>query len=92
MLTKQLKMITTRPQDNVCSILVFVHTKSFMIKILSQLEALVATLSEAVGEGNEVDQTEANFNAISNTLANITSFITGSNVMINETVSGSVWI
>ena len=60
---------------------------SFMIILLLQLEALVSTLSEAVDEGNEVDQTKANFNVISNTLANITSFITESNVMINETVS-----
>ena len=47
----------------------------------------MSVLSEVVGEGGEVDQTEANFNIISNTLANVTSFVTESNAMINETVS-----
>ena len=65
-----------------------------MIILCSQLlnvriEDLVATLSEVVNEGSEVDQTETNFNTISNTLANITSsFVTDSNTTINETVSG----
>ena len=66
---------------------------SFIITLYSQLisgmiEDLVAVLSEAVGIGNEVDQTETNFNVISNTLANVTSFIAEYNAMINETVSG----
>ena len=47
----------------------------------------MSVLSEVVGEGGEVDQTEANFNSISNTLANVTRFVTDSNAMINETVS-----
>lgn len=53
-----------------------------------RIEDLVAILSEAVNEGSEIDQTEINFNTISNTLANVTSFVTGSNTIINETVSG----
>ena len=55
--------------------------------ISGRIEDLVAVLSEAVGNGNEVDQTETNFNVISNTLANVTSFVAESNAMINETVS-----
>ena len=47
----------------------------------------MSVLSEVVGEGGEVDQTEANFNIISNTIANVTSFVTESNATINETVS-----
>ena len=47
----------------------------------------MSDLSEVVGEGGEVDQTEANFNIISNIIANVTRFITESNVMINEVVS-----
>ena len=53
-----------------------------------RIEDLVAILSEAVNEGSEIDQTEINFNTISNTLANVTSFVTGSNTIINETVNG----
>ena len=48
----------------------------------------MAILSEVVNEGSEIDQTEINFNTISNTLANVTSFVTNSNTIINETVSG----
>jgi hypothetical protein len=48
----------------------------------------VADLSEVVNEGNEVDQTEMNFNIISNLLANVTSFVNDSNAMISEPVSG----
>lgn len=64
-----------------------------MIILCSQLlnvriEDLVAILSEVVNEGSEIDQTEINFNTISNTLANVTSFVTDSNTTINETVSG----
>ena len=64
-----------------------------MITLYSQLlnvriEDLVAMLSEVVNEGSEIDQTEINFNTISNTLANVTSFVTDSNTIINETVSG----
>ena len=47
----------------------------------------MSDLSEVVGEGGEVDQTEANFNIISNIIANVTRFITESNAMINEVVS-----
>ena len=69
------------------------HTHNIMITLYSQLlnvriEDLVAILSEVVNEGSEIDQTEINFNTISNTLANVTSFVTGSNTIINETVSG----
>ena len=64
-----------------------------MITLYSQvlnvrIEDLVAVLSEAVNEGSEIDQTEINFNTISDTLANVTSFVTDSNTIINETVSG----
>jgi hypothetical protein len=48
----------------------------------------VADLSEVINEGNEVDQTEMNFNVVSNLLTNVTNFVTDSNVMINEPVSG----
>lgn len=65
----------------------FPHSRSYYLQLTNvRIEDLVAVLSEAVGEGNEVDQTEGNFNAISNTLANVTSFIAESNAMINETV------
>lgn len=95
-LAEELEMITMIAQD-VCiriksSYGIPLYTDSFTIILYSQLisgriEDLVAVLSEAVGNGNEVDQTETNFNVISNTLSNVTSFVAESNAMINETVS-----
>ena len=105
-LAEELEMITMTAQDVCISINssygILLYTHSFMITLYSQLisgriEDLVAVLSEAVGNGNEVDQTEANFNVISNTLANVTSFVAESSAMINETVSSqadnrSTWV
>ena len=93
MLTEELEMITTTTQ-NVCIIYItwyfplsYTHSLSYYSQLTNvRIEDLVEDLSRAVGEGNEVDQTEENFNVISNTLANITSFIAESNVVINETV------